>query len=152
MSDELEEYINNGIYGARETKRAERRQYLGTLRERVLLALSKGQVRKQEGLKELEKELQSKDAAELLLNGELSYRFLTDYKKLANKYGVEYTTISDLEVETDLGIVLTADYAVEKEDIFLPSVQTANQKESSQSDRKSTPILSKLKSIFKSKP
>lgn len=151
MSDKLDDYVQTGLYGAKETKRAERKQYLGTIRERVLFALTKGQVMRQEGMDQLEKDLQNKNATELLLNGEVSFRFLTDYKKLADRYNVEYTTVSNLEVETDLGIVLTADQAVDKEDIFL-STDSDKEEKKQQADKRSESLLSRIKSIFRSNP
>lgn len=148
MSDKLDDYVQTGVYGSKEIKRAERKQYLGTIRERVLFALTKGQVMRKEGMEQLEKELQSKDADELLLNGEVSFRFLSDYKKLADRYNVEYTTVSNLEVETDLGMVLTAAHAVDKEEIFLAS---DNPKEESGTEKKENSFLNKVKSIFRSR-
>lgn len=146
MSDKLDDYVQTGIHGAKEVKKGERRQYLGTIRERVLFALTEKQVMKKEGLEQLEKELQAEEAVELLLNGELSYRFLTDYKKLANRYGVDYTTVSNLEVDTDLGIVLTSDQAVDKENIFLPAASD----EKSESTEPPASFISRLKSLFSS--
>jgi uncharacterized protein YueI len=44
MSDQLEEYLERGMYGAKETKRDERRYFLTALRENIELALKKGHV------------------------------------------------------------------------------------------------------------
>lgn len=46
MSDEqIDLYLQQGIYGTPETKPEERNKFLGTLRERIELALTNGQVR-----------------------------------------------------------------------------------------------------------
>ena len=40
----IDDYLNQGIYGTKETNPDERRQFLGTLRERIEVALTQGQV------------------------------------------------------------------------------------------------------------
>ncbi|MEM5596765.1 DUF1694 domain-containing protein [Niallia circulans] len=40
----LDEYMQKGMYGAKETKPEERRKFLSTLRERVVIALKQSQV------------------------------------------------------------------------------------------------------------
>ncbi|MYL21733.1 DUF1694 domain-containing protein [Halobacillus litoralis] len=121
---DLEDYLQEGIYGSRETNPGERREFLGTLRERILLALTNGQVMQEEGFEELEKEMSRWPKATLLLNGEISYRFLSPLKDLADKHNIHHTTISNQETETEYGAVLTLDYAVEKEEIhYHPPVE-----------------------------
>lgn len=116
---DMEDYLQEGIYGSRETKPGERKKLLGTLRERVLLALTKGQVMQEVGKKELYDNIKQYPEAKLLLNGEVSYRFLSPYKDLADKQGIHHTTISNQESESDFGAILTLDYAVEKETITI---------------------------------
>ncbi len=41
---DVEDYLTQGIHGAKETNPDERRKFLGTLRERVEIALIQGQV------------------------------------------------------------------------------------------------------------
>lgn len=148
MNNKLDQYVEKGLYGAKETKRAERRQYLGTLRERIVLALTKSQVRRKEGLDQLEKEIKQNQGTRLLLNGELNSRFLTDYKKLADRYGTLYTTVSNREAKTDIGVVLAYDHAIDKEEIFYtpPSKKETNKPETEQQS-----FLERLKKLFKRK-
>ncbi len=52
MSDQLEEYLlRTRMYGAKETKRDERRYFLTALRENIEIALKKGQVMKKDAAK-----------------------------------------------------------------------------------------------------
>ena len=44
----VDEVLQQGIYGALETKPDERRKYLGTIRERIIVALKKSQVAESE--------------------------------------------------------------------------------------------------------
>ena len=50
----VEDYLKQGMYGPKETNPDERRKYLGTLRERIEMALTKAQVMEEEIYKEVE--------------------------------------------------------------------------------------------------
>ncbi|MFC7063194.1 YueI family protein [Halobacillus seohaensis] len=120
----VDDYLQEGIYGSKETKPSERKKYLGTLRERVVLVLTKSQVMQEVGLEELSKRIKEHKDSKLLLNGEISYRFRKPYKSLANQNDIHTTTVSNQENETDLGAILTVDYAVEKENIHVEIKET----------------------------
>lgn len=65
----VDDYLQEGIYGTPETKPSERKQYLGTIRERVILVLTKGQVMQGTAKKELSSRMKQYKDATLLLNG-----------------------------------------------------------------------------------
>jgi uncharacterized protein YueI len=115
----VDDYLKEGIYGARETKPDERRKYLGTLRERIVLALSKGQVMKRMGLMELEEAMMSYPDAQLLFNGNMRSTYFKKYKKLAIQKNISYTTITKKDKQTEYGLILTCDHAIEKDNIYL---------------------------------
>ena len=81
--DRLDEYIQQGIHGPREINPDERRKFLGTLRERVVVVLTKSQVREPGTYKEVEDLMQKNRQATLFLNGNMNYSYLSDYIKLA---------------------------------------------------------------------
>lgn len=116
----VDDYLTEGMYGTRRPKEAERQKFLGTLRERIVIALTIGQVMTDSGISQLE-EAMKKNAEDthLLINGSISYRFLTGEKALANKYKIPYTLISNENVDTDIGVVLTYSHAINKESIFI---------------------------------
>ncbi|OZU88909.1 hypothetical protein CIL03_07765 [Virgibacillus indicus] len=138
----VDDYLTEGIYGTRRPKEAEREQFLGTLRERIVLALTKGQVMSDKGLNALEEAMKKNKGAELLINGQVAYKFLKEEKALAKKYNIAYTTITDNENETDIGAVLTYDHAIDKEEIFMKEQET---EEYEKEPEKSESLLSKLK-------
>lgn len=71
---------------------------------------------------------QYKDAT-LLLNGEVSYRFLSPYMDIAEEESIHHTMVSNQEADTDTGLVLTVDYPVELEDVTVnPSVTGVEEK------------------------
>ncbi|SDK28087.1 YueI family protein [Sediminibacillus albus] len=142
----LDDYIEEGIYGAKQTNPAERKHYLGTLRERVIIALKKSQVMQQQGLAELEAEMKNHSEAKLLFNGNISSRFLKKYKKLSAKYRIQYTSVTNKEAETDIGAILTSNDAIEREAIFIES--NNEEKTVDESEEKTKGFKHAIKKIF----
>lgn len=126
---DIEDYLQEGIYGAREIKPDEKRKYLGTYRERVILALTKSQVRGKKGLAELENSMVKFPNSRLLMNGNMSFHFFKPYRELASKNGIFYTSITNREAESDYGIILTEKTAIDVEDILLAEEEKPAKKE-----------------------
>ncbi|WP_252312918.1 YueI family protein [Sinobaca sp. H24] len=114
---EVNDILNEGIYGKKELRPDEKRQYLGVYRERILLVLTKKQVMEKGTRPEVEAEMKKHKDAALVLNGKMSYQALKGYQQTARKYGIEYTNVSSLEHVTEVGLVLAKPYAVHKEEI-----------------------------------
>ncbi|HLR02149.1 MAG TPA: YueI family protein [Virgibacillus sp.] len=143
----VEDYLTEGMYGVRRPKEAEREHYLGTLRERIVIVLSKGQVMTDNSLAELEEAIRAYPDATLLINGNIAYRFYKKEKDIADKHNIPYTVITNEENDTDIGAVLTCDYAIDKEDIFIQH-EEKTETEPEQGDHKS--FFMKIKDWFSS--
>ena len=141
----VDDYLTEGIHGVRLPKEGERIRFLGTLRERIVIALTIGQVMSDSGLKKLEAAMKEHPKARLIMNGHVSYRFLKEERALAAKYNIPYTTVTDEENKTDIGAVLTYDYAIDKEEIFIKEEEPI---EEQQEETEST-ILDKIKKWFR---
>lgn len=115
----VDDYIQEGIYGAKEIHREERGIFLSTFRERVELALTTGQVISQNTYSQIEAVLKSKPGLEMLLNGSISYPHLSKYIKLANQYKAPFTIVQNEEKETSIGLLLAHKTAVDKDEIFI---------------------------------
>ena len=115
----IDDYLENGIYGQKQTKPDERRKFLGTLRERIVIALTQSQVREKGIYKEVQDRLKKHPDAKLLLNGNMSYTFLSKYIKLADTYHVSFSMVTNKEIETDIGLVLAYDHAIDQEEIYV---------------------------------
>jgi uncharacterized protein YueI len=143
--DKVDEILQQGIYGPKEIKPEERKRFLGTLRERIVVALTQAQVREKGVYSELEKVMKENQNAHLYLNGQIEYPSLSKYSKMAGKMGMQFTIVNNQEVETDIGLVIAYDHAIEKEEIFIKKKQMqignhATQKEGS--------FFDKLKKLF----
>ncbi|WP_442597772.1 YueI family protein [Neobacillus sp. D3-1R] len=143
--DKVDEYLQQGMYGPKEIKPEERRRFLGTLRERIVVALTIAQVREGKVNSQLEKIMKENPKAHVFLNGQIEYTSLSKFIQMAKKIGLPFTMVNNKEVETDIGLVVAYDYAIDKEEIFLKnelkkkvSLQKGNEKG----------IFSKLKKLF----
>jgi len=145
-SKNVDDYLKEGMYGVQLPKETERIQFLGTLRERIVLALTIGQVMKDSGIEKLEEAIRENPEAKLLINGRVPSRYLAAEKALAKKYSISYTTITNNEAETDIGAVLTYDHAIDKEDIYIHE-ETQPKNEQETDEKKS--FLSRFKEMFR---
>ncbi|WP_338450868.1 YueI family protein [Niallia oryzisoli] len=116
---DIEEYLQQGIHGAKETNPDERRKYLGTLRERIEVALTQAQVMEDEIYSDVEKEMKEHPQTHLYLNGHIDYSFLSKYIQKANQNHIEFTIVTNKEHNTDIGLILAHSDAVNKENIFV---------------------------------
>ena len=115
----VDEVLQQGIYGPLETKPEERRKFLGTLRERIIVALRKSQVGEKTVYPQVEQEMKKNPQSHLFLNGTMNYGELSKYVKLASKYKIEHTIVTNKDYKTEIGLVLAMDYAIDKEEIYL---------------------------------
>lgn len=146
----VDDYLQEGMYGTRLPNESERKMYLGTLRERVAFALTIGEVMSNKGLSELEHQLKQHPKAKLLMNGNIPYRFLKEEKALADRFSVTHTTVSNQENDTKIGLVLTYPYAVDIEQIYLNDMKDtpAQAEKEEKSAEPSKGFISKIKNLF----
>ncbi|MGM9928456.1 MAG: YueI family protein [Bacillus sp. (in: firmicutes)] len=123
MKKTVDDYIEQGIYGKKEINPEERRMYLGTFRERVVIALTTAQVRKNHVYTQVEEEMKAHSKATLYLNGSVEYSSISKYVKAAQKRKVTYTIVTNKEHTSKLGLVLAYDYAIDREEIFVKDEQ-----------------------------
>ncbi|MBC1884166.1 DUF1694 domain-containing protein [Listeria seeligeri] len=143
MAENIDDYLEKGMYGAKEINPAEKKKYLGTYRERVLVALTKEEVLSQQFLPELEKAILQSPDSKILLNGLLHYNSMRPYIKLAEKCKHEFSIVSRLEGETDLYLVLACQKAINKEDIHLYKEETPEEIE-----QEPISLLEKVRKLF----
>ncbi|MEH7117545.1 YueI family protein [Neobacillus vireti] len=115
----VEDVLQQGIYGPLETKPEERRKYLGTLRERIVVALTKSQVSEGKIYPQVEQFMKEYPKAKLLLNGNMAYEELSKYVKLAAKNKIEHKIVTNKEHDTEIGLVLAMSNAIDKKEIYI---------------------------------
>ncbi|PKG25140.1 YueI family protein [Niallia nealsonii] len=141
----VDDYIKQGVYGAKETKPEERREFLGTLRERVVIALKQSQVLEDCVYEEVENAIKSSIGAKLYLNGHLDYAYLSKYIKVANTYKMEYTMVTNKDYVSEIGLLVAYGHAIEKAEIFV----SKNKETEDQQQTEKKGLFSSLGSLFK---
>jgi uncharacterized protein YueI len=119
MSGNIDDYIQQGIYGTRQTKPDERRKFLGTIRERIVIALTQAQVKEPGIYNQVEDAIKENREARLYLNGNINYGVLSKYTKIASKNDVKYTFVTNKEHNSEIGLLLAYDHAINKEEIYV---------------------------------
>lgn len=119
VKQNVDDYLQQGIHGAKEIKPDERRRFLGTIRERVVVVLTKAEVRREQIEPEFMQLLKDNSSAQIFLNGNMNYTYYSKYIALAEKMNVAYKVVTNKEHDSEYGLVLAYDYAIDKEDITL---------------------------------
>ena len=135
-----------GIHGQKETKPDERRKFLGTIRERIIIALTQSQIREEGIYPQVDDAFKNNSKAQLFLNGNMNYSELSKYTKLAAKYKIEYTMVTNKEYNSEIGLVLAYSYAIDKEEIFVSNIE---EKEKSPTDENKKGMLNIFSKMFK---
>jgi uncharacterized protein YueI len=143
--NKVDEILQQGIYGPKEIKPEERKRFLGTLRERIVVALTQAQVRDNSVNTELERIMKENAKAHLYLNGQIEYETLSRFLKMARNIGMQFTIVNNQDVETDIGLVVAYDHAIDKEEIFIKKVLKYEDKGTKQEDNG---FFDKLKKLF----
>lgn len=115
----VEDYLEQGIHGPKEIKAVERREFLGTLRERVVIVLKRSQVFETNVYPEIEQMMKQYPHSNLFLNGQMDYQFLGKYIKLAMSHDIPYKIVLNKDHNSDLGLVLAESNAINKEEIYI---------------------------------
>ncbi|KIL47022.1 YueI family protein [Jeotgalibacillus campisalis] len=124
----VDDYLQDGIYGAKETLPDERRKYLGTIRERIEFVLYQNQVREESVYPEIKQAAKENHDLKMFLNGNMNYRFYSKYIQLADEHKLPYTVVSNKEHNAEYGLVLAHSDAVEKADIEIPKRKNVKEK------------------------
>lgn len=112
--DKVQDYLNKGMYGVMETKPDERRIFLGSLRERTYLLMTKDELLSNNYLEALTKEIQKHPGNQLLLNGTIKIGQLTPYIQLANKTNTAFTIVNQTN-DASAALIYTAKVAIHEE-------------------------------------
>ncbi|MCM3616459.1 YueI family protein [Sutcliffiella horikoshii] len=119
MGKNIDDYIDRGLKGTPETKPSERREYLSQLRERIILALTNGQVLQPKPFKPIANLMKRHPSSRLYLDGDLDYMHLSKYIRIANENNIPFTIVDDKTSSTNIGLVLANPTAIDKEEIFV---------------------------------
>lgn len=148
MSDDVNQRLTDAHYGGRSTLPDERRQFLGSLRERTKLGVTLDQLQDTQTLSILQTSLQQtqEPSYHILLNGYLSPSLLSQYMIFLKKLHYQVTVVNNEDTPhepSSWGLLLVADQAINEPSITLDSLMTTQATPSVNSPKESW--TSKLK-------
>lgn len=128
MTENAEQRLTDQLAGTPVTKPEERRQYLGSLRERLYLRLTVAEITTT-AVSDFQAALtQIRDpAAKLLLNGKLDTNALQPYLKAATTQKLAFTVVNDDTAQTAAsatGLLIVAPTAINRDKIQLADYVT----------------------------
>ncbi len=122
----MQQHLNNSIYGPPQTNPDERRQYLGSLRERVAVRVKNQDVEEPAALAAVKAALakhQGQTDYKLLINGKLDPQMTAPFMQAAGSANVAFTLVNDATANLTpqgSGILLVAKAAINVKDIDVP--------------------------------
>lgn len=144
----VEQRLQNGIYGSPKIKPDEQRRYLGTFRERVWLTMSVAEVKQQDWSDALRQELTVHPDSLVIINGNIDDSLTRNYLTVANTANVQFTIKTGTETKAgddDLAVIVTDHKAVYQSPV---DVSKKYGKQSPQDDHQTKHHPSFLKRIF----
>ncbi len=111
-NSELEKSVAVGVHGTPELKPDEKALYLGEFKERVLLALTKEQLKERAIYVEVIQALQDDRAVRMIFNGDVDSGYADKYYQLARKYGKPYVIRHDQKYKSQIGLMVVGSDAV----------------------------------------
>ncbi|KRL84516.1 YueI family protein [Lacticaseibacillus pantheris] len=129
--DQMQDHLNNAMYGPRQTNPDERRHYLGSLRERVLLRVDNSNMAQATTLPALRTQLPPLVGEDhhALINGKLDVTVTGPVMKLLGDIDMPLTMVNDATAQTAddaPGLLVVSDHAVNRDDISLHLTATTN--------------------------
>ena len=142
-SDNMQNYLNKGMYGANQTKPEERQKYLGSLRERIFVSMTIDQLTSKNYIDALKKEVNKHPNNTLLFNGSVDITELDLYIKLSNQLNCTFRIVTDdFAKKSTIGLVYVAPQEVNNDIIDVAEKYP-------KSDRSLKKVVPAKKSFFK---
>lgn len=111
----VDQRIQNSIYGTPKLKPDEQRHYLGTFRERVWLTISVQEAKEKNWASALKQELELHPDSLVIVNGNLADQLTSSYIMTANQMNAQFTIKTGTTAKTgddDLAVVVCNHEAV----------------------------------------
>ncbi|WP_251547250.1 YueI family protein [Limosilactobacillus caecicola] len=111
----IDQRIQNSVYGTPKIKPDEQRRYMGTFRERVWLTITVAEAKQRDWSNELQTELTAHPDSLVIINGNISDQFTRPYLMVANTTSTQFTIKTGAETKTaddNFAVVVTDHKAV----------------------------------------
>jgi uncharacterized protein YueI len=116
---DLEQTLRFGMHGPPELKREEKKHFLGQFRERVLIALTFGQIAEKGTYPAVERAIRDPRARRLVISGQADLEAAREYIQLASTHNLSFTTTSSPDFQGEIGLVVVAGVAVDLAEVLV---------------------------------
>lgn len=124
----LEKTARNGAFGAPEIKKGEKNRFLGEFEERVIAYLTEAQIKETALYPEIKKALANKEAAKLIIRGDIAKKHISDYIKWARNQGLRFTRKNSPEFKGNIALAVAGKGAVSQQFGRIPKREEKLQK------------------------
>lgn len=108
----LEKTVREGAFGSPEIKKGEKNRFLGEFEERVIAYLTESQVKDQALYPEIKTALNKKEAAKLIIRGDIDKNHISEYIKWARKSAISFTRKNSPEFRGEVALAVSGEDAV----------------------------------------
>ncbi len=128
MADDLQQHLDNSLYGTPQLKPDEQRKYLGTFRERCYLQMTLAQMRNQDLQDCLKTHVTDFEGAHCLMNNQVSDTLQADYIQILAAAAIPFTIVSSNQKSDDaIGLLLVSSEAVDESIIDIAEKYPTNE-------------------------
>jgi uncharacterized protein YueI len=117
--NQLEKYIDFALAGTPELKTAERRNWLGEFREKIVFALTNEQVQRDDALQLVEEKMKDHRVDALIVKGQINQNITGKLMTICQRTGKDYRSINRPDLKGDIAMVLVSNDAVDEENVVL---------------------------------
>ncbi len=121
QKSKLEQTISVGAHGPPELKKEERNRFLGEFRERVIKALTFGQVHEEGTYEEILDAMNHPKARILKIDRNVDLDYAAEYIRIARDKSLSFNTVDSPDYKGDIGLIVAGEEAVNVDDIMVES-------------------------------
>ena len=111
---DVQDYLDQAMYGTPQLKPDEQRKYLGTFRERVYLSMTIDEMKNKANVAHLQTEIATHPDQQILINAEAPFDLQNTYMKVAQQTNCPFRIVETDQQKngTAIGLIYIADEAV----------------------------------------
>lgn len=147
---DVQDYLEKGMYGTPQLKPEEKRQYLGTFRERIFLTMTIAEMTDKKNITHFRQELADNPQQQVLINAAVDFAIQNDYMVAAQKANCPFKIV-DTENQNSpeaIGLVYASETAVNIETVAVTQKYQTTPQQTKEDPFESKPVEGKKKSWF----
>ena len=121
-NNDLEKYVQYGVIGTPEIKADEKKVWLGEFRERVVFALTYGQIYQEEAIKVIKEKCKDERVQKIIIENSVRLDIAEEFMDLSKEFKKDYKTVDMGDAKGKIALVLANDDAVDEENVLVDKI------------------------------